>query len=318
MNALGLSMIFKMGCLCSRDYLHINSSKYFVLEQLGQGGFSTVLLVEHSRTRKRYAVKRIVCHGREDQKVALQEVEYHKVINHPNVIPCMESSVSGSPDPVLNTTSEVLLLLPYYSRGTLAYELEVRSKMRHHLEQSEVLRMFLQICEGVKAFHEAKPVPLAHRDLKPGNVLLDIDNTPIIMDLGSVAPACVKVRGSSEAQRLQDLASERCSMPYRAPELFNVDSYCMIDQRTDIWSLGCLLYAMCYFKSPFDIVYERGDSVALAVISGTIDFPTVTPYTQDVHELISRMLRVSPMERPYIYTVIESTQEAFSKYKSVV
>lgn len=53
--------------------------------------------------------------------------------------------------------------------------------------------------------------------------------------LGSVAPACVKVCGSTEAQRLQDLASERCSMPYRAPELFNVESYCMIDQRTDVW-----------------------------------------------------------------------------------
>lgn len=47
--------------------------------------------------------------------------------------------------------------------------------------------------------------------------------------------ARVKICGSSEAQRLQDLASERCSMPYRAPELFNVESYCMVDERTDIW-----------------------------------------------------------------------------------
>lgn len=47
--------------------------------------------------------------------------------------------------------------------------------------------------------------------------------------------ARVKVCGSSEAQHLQDLASERCSMPYRAPELFNVESYCMVDERTDIW-----------------------------------------------------------------------------------
>jgi hypothetical protein len=47
--------------------------------------------------------------------------------------------------------------------------------------------------------------------------------------------ARVKVCGSSEAQQLQDFASERCSMSYRAPELFNVESYCMIDERTDIW-----------------------------------------------------------------------------------
>lgn len=53
--------------------------------------------------------------------------------------------------------------------------------------------------------------------------------------LGSVAPARVKVSGNQAAQTLQDIAAERCSMPYRAPELFNVESYCMIDERTDIW-----------------------------------------------------------------------------------
>lgn len=52
---------------------------------------------------------------------------------------------------------------------------------------------------------------------------------------GSVAPARVKVCGAQAAQTLQDVAAERCSMPYRAPELFNVESYCMVDERTDIW-----------------------------------------------------------------------------------
>ncbi|KAF6198491.1 hypothetical protein GE061_008239 [Apolygus lucorum] len=318
MNTLGLSMLFKMGCLCSKDDININNCKYYVLEELGQGGFSTVLLVENARTRKRFAVKKIVCHSRDDQKDALQEVEYHKRLDHPNIIPCLESCVSGCADPVLNTTSQVLLLLPYYSRGTLAYLLEMRARTRHYLDESEVLRVFLQICDGVKEFHDSKPTPLAHRDIKPANILLDVDNTPIIMDLGSVAPAVTQVRGAAEAQRLQDLAAERCSMPYRAPELFNVESYCVIDQRTDIWSLGCLLYAMCYFKSPFDAVYERGDSVALAVISATVDYPTVTPFSQDTHQLISSMLKVSPMERPYIYTVIEKAQDVRQKLGGIL
>lgn len=45
-------------------------------------------------------------------------------------------------------------------------------------------------------------------------------------------------------------------------------------------SLGCILYALCYFKSPFDTVYERGDSVALAVMSANITFPEDTPYNE--------------------------------------
>lgn len=48
----------------------------------------------------------------------------------------------------------------------------------------DILNIFLQICEGVKAFHEAKPEPLAHRDLKTANVVLNDDGIPIIMDLG--------------------------------------------------------------------------------------------------------------------------------------
>lgn len=103
---------------------------------------------------------------------------------------------------------------------------------------------------------------------------------PILVDLGSCTEAREQICGQSDAQRLQDWAEERCSIVYRAPELFNVQSYCMIDERTDIWSLGCVLYAICFFKCPYDVIYEKGDSVALAVLSGNVDFPDSSPYSE--------------------------------------
>lgn len=48
-------------------------------------------------------------------------------------------------------------------------------------------------------------------------------------------------------------------------------------------SLGCVLYAMCYFNSPFDPIYERGDSVALAVLSGNVNIPEDSIYTEVSH-----------------------------------
>lgn len=318
MNSLGLSLILKMGCFCTKETITINTKKYTVREHLGQGGFSTVLLVEDNITHRKYAIKKIICHGPTDQHIALKEIEYHNLVKHPNVIECIDSSHEGMADPIVNATSEVLLVLPYYYKGTLADELERRAKDNDYMDSLDILNIFLQICEGVKAFHEAKPDPLAHRDLKTANIVLSDQDMPVIMDLGSVELARVKVCGAQAAQALQDLAAERCSMPYRAPELFNVESYCMIDERTDIWSLGCILYALCYFKSPFDAVYERGDSVALAVMSANITFPEETSYNEDMHNLILSMLKVNPMERPYIYSVIESVHDTIAKLEGRV
>ena len=71
-------------------------------------------LAEDSLTHKKYAIKKIVCHGPEDQILALKEIEYHTILKHPNIIECVDSTYQGSVDPVSNATSEVLLVLPYY------------------------------------------------------------------------------------------------------------------------------------------------------------------------------------------------------------
>lgn len=70
---------------------------------------------------------------------------------------------------------------------------------------------------------------------------------------------------------------------------------------------------MCFFKSPYDAVYERGDSVALAVLSGNLRFPENHIYGEDMENLIRFILKANPMERPYIYSVIEKTEDLLRK-----
>ena len=55
-------------------------------------------------------------------------------------------------------------------------------------------------------------------------------------------------------------------------------------------SLGCLLYSICFYKSPFDSVFERGDSVALAVQSNSVKIPPDSTYSTDLHNTILWML----------------------------
>ncbi|KAG0290206.1 hypothetical protein BGZ96_006325 [Linnemannia gamsii] len=158
--------------------------------------------------------------------------------------------------------------------------------------------------------NDAVIVPFAHRDIKPANVLIaDDGQTPVLMDFGSMARARVKIQTRQQALFEQDLAAEKCSMPYRAPELFDVKTGSTLDEKVDIWSLGCTLYAMAYGTSPFETnQINQGGSIALAVLNGTVRFPTVDQadrYSSELRDLIKAMLVVDPAMRLDIHEVIE-------------
>lgn len=106
----------------------------------------------------------------------------------------------------------------------------------------------------------------------------DSGSTPILMDLGSVAASPVPVTSQSLALQIQDAAAEHCTMPYRAPELFDVRTGTVVDTKTDIWSLGCTLYACLVGKSPFELRSdETGGTLSLCVLGGDWRFPDENP-----------------------------------------
>ena len=81
-------------------------------------------------------------------------------------------------------------------------------------------------------------------------------------------------------------------------------------------SLGCVLYALCFFRSPFDIVHVRGDSVALAIAGAsraTIAVDAAAPYSEQVIDLIFDMLNVDAAHRPTVDMVIERVNELIER-----
>ncbi|CAO3625975.1 unnamed protein product [Cunninghamella echinulata] len=178
---------------------------------------------------------------------------------------------------------------------------------QHHQQESSRI-------ETHKPGMEHEIVPWAHRDIKPGNVLLADDGvTPILMDFGSACEARIPIHTRQEALAQQDLAAEHCSMPYRAPELFDVKSETMLDEKVDVWSLGCTLYAMAYGQSPFEMgMNEQGGSIALAVLNGQFRFPSDPEldqlYSQSIKDLITWILIADPNLRPDIHQVIEKVK----------
>ncbi|KAL1899646.1 Serine/threonine-protein kinase env7 [Ceratocystis pirilliformis] len=194
---------------------------------------------------------------------------------------------------------------------------------------------------GTSSSAELPATSFAHRDIKPGNIMIDDSGTgPILMDLGSVAPSPLFVTSHSQAVAVQDTAAEHSTMPYRAPELFDVHNGAVIDTKVDIWSLGCTLYACLVGKSPFEARSdETGGSLSLCVLGGDWRFPgegglnqgaqrqgtaaNLKKAQQDaaagskevvisepVKDIVRKCLAVEPVERPDIDELIRLVEDA--------
>ncbi|GAB5576009.1 serine/threonine-protein kinase 16 isoform X1 [Prionailurus iriomotensis] len=236
-------------CVCSRGTVIIDNKRYLFIQKLGEGGipssmgddrgpsltplahsgFSYVDLVEGLHDGHFYALKRILCHEQQDREEAQREADMHRLFHHPNILRLVAYCLRER-----GTKHEAWLLLPFFKgcRGTLWNEIERLKDKGNFLTEDQILQLLLGICRGLEAIHARG---YAHRDLKPTNILLGDEGQPVLMDLGSMNQACIHVEGSRQALALQDWAAQRCTISYRAPELFSVQSHCVIDERTDVW-----------------------------------------------------------------------------------
>jgi serine/threonine kinase 16 len=137
-----------------------------------------------------------------------------------------------------------------------------------------------------------------------------------------------------------DTAAEHSTMPYRAPELFDVKTGTVIDTKVDIWSLGCTLYACLVGKSPFEARSdETGGSLSLCVLGGDWRFPDETgpgkkaakgkavdgsassqaapadddSISEPIREIVRRCLKVEPSERPDIDELIGMVEQVLEE-----
>lgn len=177
-----------------------------------------------------------------------------------------------------------------------------RSAGRAAFSERECLRFFSLLLDAVQALHD---LGFAHRDIKPGNILLsDTDPVePVLMDFGSVAPLSYVISSFRDARRECEAAARYSSAAYRAPELWEAGSASFrgtIDGRADVWSLGCVLYAMAFRSfSPFE---DPRDGVQqLAILSGNVSFESkshVSSFSPTFIALVRWILTPDIVERP--------------------
>ncbi|KAJ2779643.1 Serine/threonine-protein kinase env7 [Coemansia javaensis] len=345
------------------EVVRLGRRRYRVARQLGEGGFSQVLLVADEASGAQYALKKIVCHqGTEALAMARREIGAGRRFAHPNIVPLVDHAVADG-GPALPGAQVAYMVFPVYRRGSLFDLVRDAEDVGRALDESFVVHVFRGVCAAVQYLHaynrdgsdgagysapsahplssvelgndndndndndddgdgdgsqEGYPPPragggYAHRDIKLGNVMLADDGaTPVLMDFGSVRPARTAARTRVEALQIQDDAAESCTMPYRAPELFDVQRGAEIDERVDVWSLGCLLFALAYGHTPFEgPAMGPGASIALAAVNAKYAFPDPDPHSDRIRRLVGFMLVPDPQRRPFVDQVVALLDELY-------
>ncbi|KAI9913846.1 hypothetical protein PsorP6_005797 [Peronosclerospora sorghi] len=317
-----------LSCLGYSDSIRMQSGRTVAVgSELAQGGYSFVYKARDTDTGEAFALKKILCQTNEQVVLAKAEIQAHKAFNHPNIMPLSDYAVvSKGPE-----TFEYYLLFPFMENGTLREMINTAISQDVRIPEAQIIHMFLQVCRAVAELHSKSP-PLAHRDIKPENILLSDEGEPLLTDFGSVTQADVKILSRSDALLLQEHAARHSSMAYRAPvcyyvttfwaaiELYDVQDHTVISSKTDVWSLGCLLYSMAFGYSPFECsFYDSGvvrvvECTYLAVI-GPIKFPKSCSYSPKLCEMIRYlrcleetslwMLNQDATVRPSVFDVIE-------------
>ncbi|PON65503.1 Serine/threonine protein kinase [Parasponia andersonii] len=267
--------------------LDVGNLKIHVRNVIAEGGFSCVYLARDVvHVSKQYALKHIICNDGESLDLVMKEISVMKALRgHPNIVTLYAHTILD-----MGRTKEALLVMEFCEKS-LVNVLESRGS--GYFDEKQVLQIFRDVCNAVFAMHCQSP-PVAHRDLKAENLLLGPDGSWKLCDFGSTSTNHKRFEKPEEMGIEEDNIRKHTTPAYRAPEMWDLFRRELINEKVDIWALGCLLFRICYFKSAFD-----GES-KLQILNGNYRIPELPKYSSSITDLIKDMLQATPDDRPDI------------------
>ncbi|KAK6456860.1 serine/threonine protein kinase [Scheffersomyces xylosifermentans] len=211
----------------------------------------------------------------------------------------MGSSVNGSANSK-EQQYEVFLLMEYCeNNGLIDY---MNTRLVNKLTEKEIIDIMYQVTIGVAMCHNLRP-PLIHRDIKIENVLIDRDGVYKLCDFGSAVPYIPAPKTAAEISTIREDIMQHTTPQYRAPEMIDLTKGFPIDDKSDIWALGCFLYKLCYYTTPFESpnhgsLQEMEQSILNC--SQTLRFRDApgSMFSHRMKNIIKCCLRPDPRRRP--------------------
>ncbi|ALU42119.1 serine/threonine-protein kinase [Pseudoalteromonas rubra] len=244
---------------------------YHVTKVLGEGGMGEVLLAEDTRLNRLVAIKRLKIHGTdEDISVAIAEAQILARLNHTHIVQLYD---------IITTPSQVFLIMEYVDGNTLLFH-----QKTHILSLEQKLSLLIQIANGVAAAHQCGVI---HCDLKPSNILIDINQLVKITDFG-----IARLSQAHEDEHTTKVHQSHGSILAASAEQLRGDP---LTPQSDLFSFGVLAYELISGRHPFGKTKIRG-----RILNGEYDdAKEILPaLPESLSCLLNQLLSATPTERP--------------------
>lgn len=268
------------GTFAAGTKVQVGGLRVVIDRYLSEGGFAHVYLVTLPKPINGSDVavlKRVAVPDKEALANMKTEVETMKKLKgRRHIVTYIDSHASQ----LKGGGYEVFLLMEYCAGGGLIDFMNTR--LQNRLKEPEILQIFSDVAEGVACMHYLEP-PLLHRDLKVENVLIASTASTRrfkLCDFGSAAHSTPAPTTAAECRLIEDDIQRHTTLQYRSPEMVDVYRKQPIDEKSDIWALGVLLYKLCYYTTPFE---EQGQ---LAILNASFKFPGYPPFSDRLKMLI--------------------------------
>ncbi|KAJ8355597.1 hypothetical protein SKAU_G00183910 [Synaphobranchus kaupii] len=222
-----------------------------------------------------------------EKQMLVSEVNLLRELKHPNIVRYYDRIIDRS-------NSTLYIVMEHCGGGDLSALLTRCIKERRYLDEDLILRVLAQLSLALKECHRRSDGgrTVLHRDLKPANIFLDAKQN---VKLGDFGLARILNHDTSFAKTFVGTPY------YMSPEQMNRTSY---NEKSDIWSLGCLVYELCALSPPFTAYNQK--ELAEKIREGK--FRRIPyRYSEDLNSLVCRMLHLKDYMRPSVESIIQSS-----------
>lgn len=254
---------------------------YVILSEIGSGSYGTCKKIRR-RNDNKILVWKELDYGKMtevEKQMLVSEVNLLRELKHPHIVRYYDRIIDRS-----NTT--IYIVMEFCEGGDLGALIAKHRKEKRFIDEEFIVKIMHQLVEALQECHRRKDgAHVLHRDLKPANVFLDGNDN---VKLGDFGLARVLQHDTSFAKTFVGTPY------YMSPEQVNKESY---NEKSDIWSLGCLVYELCALSPPFTAMNQRNLEAKIRI--GKFR-PIPEHYSLDLSEVVNSMLKVNEERRPSI------------------